>query len=170
MEDWRKQAACKNLPTEWWFPDVGGEGAMAKAVEICKTCPVKEPCLDWAIAHEDNGIWGATTPLQRKKLRKIRRVVLDRPEKAVDRSLCGTLAGYAAHRRELLAAGKPAKVTCKPCLEANKQKVYKSYASMSPERIARDRERRRADYLAKKAAGLSRESGRWVDRRGRATK
>jgi len=170
MEDWRKQAACKNLPTEWWFPDVGGEGEMKKAVEVCKSCPVKEPCLDWAIAHEDHGIWGATTPLERKRLRKIRRVVLDRPEKAFDRAVCGTLSGYQAHRRQLLAAGLPAKVTCRPCLEAHVQKNSDAYSTMSPEKIARDRERRREQYLAKKAAGLSRENGRWVDRRGQATK
>lgn len=164
MEDWRKQAACKNLPTEWWFPDVGGEGGMERAVEICKTCPVKEPCLEWAIAHEDNGIWGATTPLQRKKLRKIRRVVLDRPEKAFDRSACGTLAGYAAHRRELKASGKPGKVTCRACLDANRVKPTVTRALTNDEKAAK-REKTRAEYAAKRAAGLSRVGGQWVDRR-----
>jgi WhiB family redox-sensing transcriptional regulator len=56
-DEWREHAACKGLPTDWWFPERGDTAAAAKA--ICAACPVREPCLQYAVVHDVRvGVWG----------------------------------------------------------------------------------------------------------------
>ncbi|WP_313880465.1 WhiB family transcriptional regulator [Mycobacteroides abscessus] len=39
----------------------------ARAKQICRRCPVREPCSSYAIAAgESFGVWGATTPRERR--------------------------------------------------------------------------------------------------------
>lgn len=37
---------------------------------LCSTCPFLEPCRTYALHNEEYGIWGGTTPMERKILRK----------------------------------------------------------------------------------------------------
>ena len=77
MANWVDDAACFDLPTELFFFEKG-EGAGAeqqRILEICNTrCPVRQQCLDEAMAMEDDarskrfGIWGGMTPNDRKRL------------------------------------------------------------------------------------------------------
>lgn len=40
-----------------------------RAKAICATCPVKQPCLDYAIKiREPHGIWGGLNETERKQL------------------------------------------------------------------------------------------------------
>lgn len=40
-----------------------------RAKEICRTCPVKRSCLDYAISiREPHGIWGGLNESERKNL------------------------------------------------------------------------------------------------------
>jgi hypothetical protein len=39
--------------------------------KFCGTCPVQSDCLDYAMRHDVQGIWGGTTHSDRKKRRKI---------------------------------------------------------------------------------------------------
>jgi len=42
-----------------------------QAKAVCETCPVKGPCLQFALAtNQDSGIWGGTTEEDRRKLRR----------------------------------------------------------------------------------------------------
>lgn len=68
---WRKQAACIDLDSAEFF--LAGEDleGMRRAQEICATCPVREPCLEFALASNQSlGIWGGTTPNERRRLRR----------------------------------------------------------------------------------------------------
>jgi WhiB family redox-sensing transcriptional regulator len=39
------------------------------AKRICATCPVKEPCLEYALEYRiDHGVWGGTTERQRRRI------------------------------------------------------------------------------------------------------
>lgn len=68
---WANRAACRGLPTGWFFPDRGEPVADAQAV--CATCPVAGDCLAWAVAvPEKMGIWGGTTGRTRRKARMAR--------------------------------------------------------------------------------------------------
>ena len=51
-----------------FFPSVGASST--KAREICSACPVRQECLDFAMAdNELTGVWGGTTTQERKRLR-----------------------------------------------------------------------------------------------------
>lgn len=65
---------CQSDP-ERFFP-VAEEGTdafaaqAARAIVLCQDCPFREGCLATALAFgEDAGIWGGTTPSERRMLR-----------------------------------------------------------------------------------------------------
>ncbi|MDS1269899.1 WhiB family transcriptional regulator [Lipingzhangella sp. LS1_29] len=72
-EDWVAQGTCRAYDPELFFPVniTGADGPevhLAKA--ICDTCPVRRECLNWAVSRgEAHGIWGGTTPEERRYLR-----------------------------------------------------------------------------------------------------
>lgn len=67
---WHAGAACRRHPSAWWFPAKGEPTGPAKTV--CGTCPVRQHCLDWALAQGPDlaGIWGATSPADRAVIRR----------------------------------------------------------------------------------------------------
>lgn len=72
---WVDQAACRDEPSHR-FVDPTDDDEVRTALSICQRCPVRQPCLDTALTHRveaDVGIWGGTTPGQRRQLRRDRR-------------------------------------------------------------------------------------------------
>lgn len=73
-EYWRDRAACKDLPTEWFFPEIGGEKYFVKGKEVCKICAVRTPCLelakDFINSGDRYGLFGGLTPNDRKMARR----------------------------------------------------------------------------------------------------
>jgi WhiB family redox-sensing transcriptional regulator len=69
--EWQKDRACKDVPTELFFPERGESHKPALA--ICNECPVTAECLKYALDHgETVGIYGATTGKQRRSMLKDR--------------------------------------------------------------------------------------------------
>lgn len=68
--DWRDNAACRDIDPELFFPaGIGTEDPQTvEAKAFCKVfCTVRLECLDWALTHgEDWGVWGGTTPAERR--------------------------------------------------------------------------------------------------------
>lgn len=65
--EWRLDAACAQADPEIFAPH---QGAYRDAVKICRQCPVQRECLDYAMADSTlDGVWGATTSNQRRRLR-----------------------------------------------------------------------------------------------------
>lgn len=65
-------AACASLNPEIFF-DANQNEQMAK--NICRSCPIVEKCLDYAMQNTDMmGIWGATNEKERKALRELQHV------------------------------------------------------------------------------------------------
>lgn len=69
---WEQDAACRTADPEAWFP-ITGTGA--PAIRICRQCPVRQACLDAAMAEENglpvdhrHGIRGGLTRKQRYAL------------------------------------------------------------------------------------------------------
>jgi WhiB family redox-sensing transcriptional regulator len=75
-EDWRARAACRGTDPELFFPvsdSVTGTGQAAAALRVCAACPVREPCLRWALEHGPvPGVWGGTTEAGRPAGRRAR--------------------------------------------------------------------------------------------------
>jgi len=70
---WRHQAACRGLDPGIFFPDDEKPGNAAKSV--CRRCPVRQPCLEWALSsREKEGVWGGCDERDRRRiLRQARR-------------------------------------------------------------------------------------------------
>lgn len=64
---------CAQADPEMWFAD--DLESMEKAIAICNQCPLREPCLEYAIEHQVQGIWGGTVEVVRKAIRKKRGIV-----------------------------------------------------------------------------------------------
>lgn len=67
-DDWRREAACRFVAVETFFPERGDHRTVTAALDVCKSCPVKEPCLEENIFQRD-GIYGGMTARQRRQFR-----------------------------------------------------------------------------------------------------
>ena len=66
---WADHANCRETDPELWFPPDGSAGRVA--VTICRECPVRSECLEFALTtHQDFGVWGGLTNAERNQLRK----------------------------------------------------------------------------------------------------
>ena len=74
VPEWHEDAACASHETDYWFADGRGSearAATATAIAICESCPVQPLCLADALKRrEEYGIWGGTTPPQRRRMLK----------------------------------------------------------------------------------------------------
>jgi WhiB family redox-sensing transcriptional regulator len=72
--DWRDEAACLHTDPDLFFPVSTTGPALRQADEakrICRTCPVRTPCLTWALDQGNfSGIWGGTTEDERRAIRR----------------------------------------------------------------------------------------------------
>ncbi len=69
----RGDEPCRQVPADVFFPDSGDNAGARAAANLCRGCPVLLPCLTWAVAHEQHGVWAGTTPKQRAQLRRMGR-------------------------------------------------------------------------------------------------
>ena len=66
--DWMDDAACRGLSSVNFFPEETYNVDAPKAMAVCKQCPVREDCLDFAVQNNVKyGIWGGLNPVQRKR-------------------------------------------------------------------------------------------------------
>ena len=90
---WRELAACRGTDLEVFFPGRGESAEPAR--QVCAACPVRQPCLDYAITNRiAYGVWGGLTERERRALRSgwVRASQQDR-DRAV---LAAEEAGYTA--------------------------------------------------------------------------
>jgi WhiB family redox-sensing transcriptional regulator len=71
-------SACRDYPTDWWYPLKGRHAYSSSrdAVVICRKCPVRNPCLQYALVHETHGIWGGMREGEREIERRRRGIRL----------------------------------------------------------------------------------------------
>lgn len=72
--DWSNRAACLEEDPELFFPIGEGRAAqlqVEKAVVVCARCPVRTPCLTFALrANVPYGVWGGTVPDERTRMKR----------------------------------------------------------------------------------------------------
>lgn len=75
---WREQGACRVVPTAVFFPSRGT--SLEPAKEVCRACPVRDQCRDYAIPLGDlKGVWGGLAEVERQRLRRGHTDPLPRP-------------------------------------------------------------------------------------------
>ena len=74
-EVWPAKAACRGPHAVVFFPPSHAERKDERiareraAKEICRPCPVRQECLDYAIRiREAHGIWGGLSEAERKQI------------------------------------------------------------------------------------------------------
>jgi WhiB family transcriptional regulator, redox-sensing transcriptional regulator len=75
---WMDRAACvsADLDHDAWHPSTAAYTSdNVEAVRLCRTCPVSDECLAFAVAHNlEHGIFGGLTGEQRKAMRTAAKV------------------------------------------------------------------------------------------------
>jgi WhiB family transcriptional regulator, redox-sensing transcriptional regulator len=70
--EWMAKGLCASIPPSTFFPSDGAGVEVAR--RICATCPVQEPCLEYALANRiDHGVWGGASERERRRILKRRR-------------------------------------------------------------------------------------------------
>ena len=76
MTGWAASGACRQSDPELFFPVTTSgpaAGQVNKAKAVCARCPVRVPCLDFALdSGQAFGVWGGTTGEERRLLRRRR--------------------------------------------------------------------------------------------------
>ena len=72
---WQIRAACRGPHSAVFFPPAAFERKEekrrreARAKDICTSCPVRKPCLEYALSiREPHGIWGGKNEAERRQL------------------------------------------------------------------------------------------------------
>lgn len=71
---WRDLAACvTSTQPDTWHPGQGKTTEVRAALAVCATCPVIDPCREYALDNDlRDGVWGGTTANQRRKWRELK--------------------------------------------------------------------------------------------------
>ncbi|MGO8825641.1 MAG: WhiB family transcriptional regulator [Acidimicrobiales bacterium] len=68
--EWQDRAACKGETEAFFSYD---EERVAHALAICENCPVRQECLQMALADRNLfGVWGGTTQAERRRIHRRR--------------------------------------------------------------------------------------------------
>ena len=96
---WMSDGACNGCDPDLFFPSRGEDLKRAKAKTVCATCPVRLPCLEYALTVPVTntgtyviGVWGGTSEKERRNIRSRREAVARRYP-----HMHGTLRGYRRH-------------------------------------------------------------------------
>jgi len=69
---WRSMAACMGLPLNVFFGPSEGDYDPRPAKAICRACPVRRDCLEYALEVEQttalHGVWGGKSHKERVEL------------------------------------------------------------------------------------------------------
>jgi WhiB family transcriptional regulator, redox-sensing transcriptional regulator len=75
LPGWQRDGLCHEYPLATFYPERGQTAEEARG--ICARCPVAFECLSYALEtfsdFEDCGIWGGTSPKERKAMRRSQR-------------------------------------------------------------------------------------------------
>ena len=71
--DWMRKGRCRDINPSVFFPSDGVGVDVARA--ICADCPVKAPCLEYALENKiDHGVWGGASERERRRIARRRRL------------------------------------------------------------------------------------------------
>jgi WhiB family transcriptional regulator, redox-sensing transcriptional regulator len=97
---WRSRGVCRRHDPETFFP--APSETPEAALSLCRGCDVQGACLAWALdAGDGHGVWGATTPRERRAMAVVWRD--EAPVAEAARSVLGEVVILAAQREPIIA-------------------------------------------------------------------
>ena len=70
---WMADGLCREIHPSVFFPSDGVGVEVAR--QICLGCPVKAPCLEYALRSRiDHGVWGGASERERRRILRQRRL------------------------------------------------------------------------------------------------
>jgi WhiB family redox-sensing transcriptional regulator len=69
---WMSRGACRSEDPELFFPVTPHRASLRQinaAKAVCRACAVRTACLSFGLQTSEDGIWGGTTPEERRALR-----------------------------------------------------------------------------------------------------
>ncbi len=70
---WMADGNCRSESPSLFFPSDGVGVEVAR--RVCATCPVKSPCLEYALRNGiDHGVWGGASERERRRIARRRRM------------------------------------------------------------------------------------------------
>ena len=73
-QSWRTTGNCRGSDPAIFYPPPEDDSLADEAKMICGTCPVRQPCLEHALAtREKHGVWGGLTERERRRVLRQRR-------------------------------------------------------------------------------------------------
>lgn len=69
---WQNHARCLRIHADF-FPEKPGRDNAIEAKRVCRTCPVKDACLEHALINRELGVWGGLTEREREDMIAARR-------------------------------------------------------------------------------------------------
>jgi WhiB family transcriptional regulator, redox-sensing transcriptional regulator len=70
---WTSRCACQSEDPELFFPVTTYGAALHQvnaAKAVCRACAVRAACLSFSLQTSQDGVWGGTTPQERRALRR----------------------------------------------------------------------------------------------------
>jgi WhiB family transcriptional regulator, redox-sensing transcriptional regulator len=77
-QGWRAEAACRDVGPDVMVPETAHTergpqiptSGELRALAVCATCPVTQPCLEYALAigRSCAGVWGGKSEVQRRSI------------------------------------------------------------------------------------------------------
>lgn len=64
-------ALCRGLDSDKFFPEEF-EVPDPDIIKLCWSCPIRESCLNWALSHDEVGIWGGLSEYERGLIQRRR--------------------------------------------------------------------------------------------------
>ena len=70
--EWISEGRCRGMDPKVFFPTDGT--GVQEAAAICRTCPVQEPCLEYALVNRiQHGVFGGVSERGRDRILRERR-------------------------------------------------------------------------------------------------
>lgn len=70
---------CATTDPELFYPEKSQWQQSEQAKNLCLTCDMVDACFMWGLHHEEYGVWGGTTSVERRALRKQWNILLTDP-------------------------------------------------------------------------------------------
>lgn len=72
LPDFGGRQDCTGLDPDLFFPDAPGQEQFRarEVAALCGSCPVRDACLEYALANNVVGVWAGTTTAERRDLRR----------------------------------------------------------------------------------------------------